>query len=755
MKPHSANTRNGPPLAIQMIAILVCALITAQLVTLALTMVLPPTAAARWSIDEVVEALTNRNLAARLERKTMAGPPDVSGEGWLVSESSLQILASRLNLDPHDVVLAFYTQLPVGGVAVPSRNHPPLALSTGAPSQFKASLGSGRAFSLTSLLINEAHAQPASGGRSPGAGARAGRFPGGGFPAGPAAGGTFPGGQLPDAGQPGSRMPSTRLPGIEFPNDRTLGDRPSDTPERGLNIRRTTQTQPTRPALGSNPDAIANPLYTDLPPGNLAGPDNLPSPGTSPNELGRPGLKALIGDIKGAAVDILRPGNPHLPALPLYAGTHDLHQLDTLMFRNPAPAAATPGAMAKAPPLPDRRQTWRPAPLPIAVHTAPTQQNPGLIEDLNPAAVERGADFTRHVAKELQTSGRPMPIPFRRAKKSLFELASPPFIEGDFIAAARQPNGTWIAVAPRPAPFPNAWQKRVILWFSLSLLITSPLAWLFVRRIVNPLRDFARAAEQLGRDPSAMILPLSGPAEIGRAANAFNQMRNRVRSFVDDRTAMVGAISHDLRTPLTRLRFRIEDVPDAQREGLLKEVSEMEAMISQVIAFIRDASTPGPRERYDFADLVSGSVADAQLVGGDVTLERNAHIPVDVDPVGIRRLLGNLLENAIKYGGGPVRVRLTLLDGEALVDVIDSGDGIPEEEFDHAFEPFYRSEAARRSGQKGTGLGLAVCRSIARAHGGDVSFAHSRDGFLARLALPAAYEPARRKPIEAPLRKVA
>jgi signal transduction histidine kinase len=206
---------------------------------------------------------------------------------------------------------------------------------------------------------------------------------------------------------------------------------------------------------------------------------------------------------------------------------------------------------------------------------------------------------------------------------------------------------------------------------------------------------------------------------------------------------MVGAISHDLRTPLTRLRFRIEYVPDDQREGLLKEVTEMEAMISQVIAFIRDASTPGPRERVDFAELIAGSVADARLVGGRVEIERNANIPVDVDAVGIRRLLGNLLENAVKYGDS-AKVRVSLSGGEAVAEIVDAGPGIPEDEFDRAFEPFYRSETARRSGHAGSGLGLAVCRSIARAHGGDVSFTHGQDGFVARVAVPAAFDPALR-----------
>ncbi|MCJ2184160.1 ATP-binding protein, partial [Novosphingobium sp. 1949] len=360
-----------------------------------------------------------------------------------------------------------------------------------------------------------------------------------------------------------------------------------------------------------------------------------------------------------------------------------------------------------------------------------------------PQVTQSGAPYAHQsvepvASRIVELTSEPQPIPFRREHISLFDMASPPFIEGDFVAAARQPDGQWLAVAPREEPFPNAWQQRVMLWFALSLAIISPLAWLFARRIVVPLRDFARAAEQLGRDPSATILPLSGPAEIGRAANAFNQMRNRLRAFVDDRTAMVGAISHDLRTPLTRLRFRIEDVPDEQRDGLLKEVTEMEAMISQVITFIRDASTPGARERVDFADLIEGSVEDARLVGANIVIDRNAHIPVEVDPVGIRRLLGNLLENAAKYGEN-AHVRVSLREGEAIAEIIDSGPGIPEEEFDRVFEPFYRSESARKSGKKGSGLGLAVCRSIARAHGGDVTFENSRDGFIARVKVPAAF----------------
>ncbi|WP_285020397.1 ATP-binding protein [Novosphingobium sp. fls2-241-R2A-195] len=684
--------RLGMPLAMQMVAILVCALLAAQAVTLALTVILPPRPAERWNMDEVAGALGGGPAPKRLERKAMRGPPDVSGQGWLVSESSRDALARRIGQPANEVVLAFYTQLPVGGVAVPSSGRSPLAVK---------SSGSG---SLSSLLIDEAQAQAIPGGPPASGSAGPTGMPGGGFPGGRMPGGNFPGGGFPGSGgprvpaQPGSSMPRPNLPGGQIGGG-TRGATPG-------------QAGGGRPGAGSASS-----------PGNAAGNTAGIGAGEGGRPIGSPGATRGPGAF---AQPGLTPGIGLAPPSPVIAIAPPIAQ--------PSAAAEPIAETQRAPARPAARSTTT-----AAIPTAAIQPQP--VASAHPVAA---AAAIRAPDVRPQTASSPQPIPFRRVTSSLFDVTSPPFIEGDFVAAARQADGSWLAVAPRAEPFPNAWQTRVMLWFALSLAIVSPLAWLFVRRIVVPLRDFARAAEQLGRDPSATILPLSGPAEIGRAANAFNQMRHRLRAFVDDRTAMVGAISHDLRTPLTRLRFRIEDVPDDQREGLLKEVTEMEAMISQVIAFIRDASTPGPRQRLDFAELIAGSVADWQLVGANVEIERNAHIPVEVDPVGIRRLLGNLLENAVKYGDS-ARVRVSLSGNEAVAEIVDAGPGIPEDEFDRAFEPFYRSEAARKSGRNGSGLGLAVCRSIARAHGGDVSFAHGQDGFVARVTVPAAFVPTLRK----------
>ncbi|SLK10670.1 ATP-binding protein [Novosphingobium mathurense] len=704
MTPPSLPRRFGLPLAMQMIAIIVCALIGAQLVTLALTVILPPSPTARWDLVEVAAALTGKDAGERLERKSMDGPPDVSGQGWLVSESSRQALARRLGRQPGDVVLAFYTQLPVGGVAVPPDAHSPLAVVQSAQSSI-----------FPGLLIEEAQAQSIPGGPPPGGAPSAGGMPGGGFPGGMPPGGSIPHGPAMPAGSP-PRLPSP-------PAGSTASGSIQGLPGGAL---------PRNGAVGSSPGPASGPVQIPSGPGGgaatgSAGQGNRPSqppsgqfPASQPT-TSQPAPRMLVpGGMKGP----ITPAGNALPAV-------------TAIPRSSTPKVAV-------------QPTPKPTAAPDTSLLAPRAE-PGLAPAVpSPLATAPTVDLASRVPSQRQqhtpgtATAEPQPIPFRRTRSSLFDAASPPFIEGDFVAAARQPDGHWLAVAPRAEPFPNSWQKRVTLWFLLSLAIVSPLAWLFARRIVDPLRDFAKAAEQLGRDPSATILPLSGPAEIGRAANAFNQMRYRLRAFVDDRTAMVGAISHDLRTPLTRLRFRIEDVADEQREGLLKEVTEMEQMISQVITFIRDASTPGPREHLDFAELIAGSVADAQLVGGDVEIEQNAHIPVEIDPVGMRRLLGNLLENAVKYGER-ARVRVRLSGDEAIAEIVDTGPGIPEDEFDRAFEPFYRSEAARKSGRTGSGLGLAVCRSIARAHGGDVSFAHGADGFTARVSVPVAANPVLRK----------
>lgn len=697
------------PLGVQMLGLLVGVLIVAQFATLALTVLIPPASPKRWDIEEVARMLLGKADSENLEFRSMKGPPDISGSGWLVSETSREALARRLGQRVDHVVLAFYTQLPVGGVTVPADgSRGPMAMADPLENA-----------SLTSALIGTAHAQGMRGGPMggpgngfPGGGFPGGGFPGGGFPGGGVPGGGVPGGGIPGGGHPGGGAPGGGVTGGGIPGGHAPG--------------------------GQMPGGIQN--------GAPAGAGGAPAGGVS-----RPAISTITNTTNSTTSQQVQTGGPTRVTGPSIAGQGPVGPGAT----GPGMAGMGPAAMGGA---------GMPPPMTAPIHTeqysvmaapTPTLRNNGSASELAPmASIAPPARPVMGARDDLSTGemvptprvaatspapiGIPQPIPFREARGAL-SFTTPPFIEGDFVAALRQSDGSWIAVAPRAEPFPNRWQKRVMIWFLLSLLVTVPLALMFARRIVKPLEGFVRAAEVLGRDPAADVVRLSGPAEVGRAARAFNQMRDRLRAFVDDRTAMVGAISHDLRTPLTRLRFRLEDVPDDQRDALLAEVDEMEMMISQVISFIRDASTPGARQRIDLAELVRDAVEDARVMGDRVRLDVVTPIRVEVDPLGIRRLLGNLLENALKYGH-QARVRVLVNEQGAVAEIVDNGPGIALEDRERAFEPFFRCEQAIESDKPGSGLGLAVCRSIARAHGGDVLLEQREEGFVAKLVLPTLYD---------------
>lgn len=311
-----------------------------------------------------------------------------------------------------------------------------------------------------------------------------------------------------------------------------------------------------------------------------------------------------------------------------------------------------------------------------------------------------------------------------------------PFIFGDFKLAIQQDDGRWTIVEPKPAFRFDSWQQRILLILALSVLCVSPLAWLFARRLSGPISAFAGAAERLGRDPRAAPLTLSGSAEVIAASNAFNMMQERLRRYVEDRTAMIGAVAHDLRTPLTRLRFRIEATPDDIRAKLASDIDQMEAMIAATMAFVRDTTRPAERTKLELASLLESVIDEAAETGGQAVVERGEKIIIDGDPVALRRLLTNLVDNGLKYGGS-VQGRVHVKDRLAVIEIDDDGPGIAPTELDRVFEPFFRSEPSRNRETGGIGLGLAVVRSVARAHGGDVTL-HNRPtgGLRARVELP-------------------
>jgi signal transduction histidine kinase len=258
-----------------------------------------------------------------------------------------------------------------------------------------------------------------------------------------------------------------------------------------------------------------------------------------------------------------------------------------------------------------------------------------------------------------------------------------------------------------------------------------------VRRVTAPLGNIAQAAERLGKDIAVAPLAEIGTIEMRRAAQAFNGMQARLRRFVNDRTRMLAAISHDLRTPLTLLRLRAEDVENAEeRERMLATIDDMIVMIEATLAFARDEASAEPRRRIDLTALVASVVDDMAAAGRAVTMAASPSVICECEPGALKRTVSNLIDNAVKYGKA-AHVAIETIPGTVTIIVDDEGPGIPEEELGQVFQPFYRVEESRSRETGGIGLGLAIAQSIAQAHGGEITLSNRPEGGLrATIALP-------------------
>jgi signal transduction histidine kinase len=228
-----------------------------------------------------------------------------------------------------------------------------------------------------------------------------------------------------------------------------------------------------------------------------------------------------------------------------------------------------------------------------------------------------------------------------------------------------------------------------------------------------------------------------GPQELRTAATAFNRMQERLRRFLEDRTQMLAAISHDLRAPLARLRLRAELVADGeQQRKIVDELDLMNAMIDSTLAFARDESRQEPRRLVDIGVLIGDICEDVADTGGKVSYVGSRGVDVPCRPTLVRRAVANLIDNALKHGRA-ARVRIDREGDRVVIVVDDDGPGIPLDEQERVFAPFYRLAAARDPGKAGVGLGLSVARTVAREHGGDICLINrSGGGLSARLELP-------------------
>lgn len=308
---------------------------------------------------------------------------------------------------------------------------------------------------------------------------------------------------------------------------------------------------------------------------------------------------------------------------------------------------------------------------------------------------------------------------------------------GDLLVQVALPQDQWALLNVSGANFKFSWQRlavRMGIWF----LIIGLFSVVAARRLAEPIGDFGRAAEQLGTGQDVSPLAERGPRELRVATRAFNQMQERLRRFLEDRTRMLAAISHDLRTPLARLRLRAEFIEDEdQRAETRADLDAMSQMIRATLDFARDDALREQANLVDLGVLVADICDDIAELGGDVLLADASHISARCQPTAIRRAVANLVENAVKYGGG-ARVELVREANGVVIVVDDHGPGIPVDEQERVFAPFYRLEQSRNRDTGGVGLGLAVSRNIAREHGGDVKLSNrTPSGLRARLELPA------------------
>lgn len=304
-----------------------------------------------------------------------------------------------------------------------------------------------------------------------------------------------------------------------------------------------------------------------------------------------------------------------------------------------------------------------------------------------------------------------------------------------FAASVRQPDGRWATVEP-PRGLLSPWQQRVLLALAISMLLLAPLVWWMARRLTRPIRVFADAAERLGADPEAEPLAPSGPSEVRTAIHAFNDMQASLRNHMRQRSQTIAAIAHDLRTPLTRLRFRAELAPEGVRDRMASDIEEMDALIAQAMAFVRGETTPERREPMDLDALTADIAQGFAETGADVAFSGGGALRISGDPAALRRALANLIANALQYSGA-ARVKAFASDGAAVVLVEDDGPGLAEDELEAVFEPFQRGERSRNRETGGAGLGLTVARQAARASGGDVTLERrSAGGLAARLHIP-------------------
>lgn len=306
-----------------------------------------------------------------------------------------------------------------------------------------------------------------------------------------------------------------------------------------------------------------------------------------------------------------------------------------------------------------------------------------------------------------------------------------------FVAEVALSDGTSVVFDSRQPQETLTWPYRLIGSLAILLAAVIALSLIAVRWATRPLKTLADAADELGRDIHRPPLPETGPVEVERAARAFNAMQAKLAGLLRERTDMLAAMSHDLKTPITRLRLRAEllDDPDLKaRFGA--DFEELETMVSRTLDFVRGLGSDETPQPVDMNALLQSVQADMQETGNDVALEGTALAPYVGRALALKRCITNLVDNAVRYGGS-ARIRVEDDAGALRIRISDDGPGIPAADLERVFDPFVRLDRSRNRETGGTGLGLSIARSIVNAHGGTLTLANRREGGLeATLTLP-------------------
>lgn len=343
----------------------------------------------------------------------------------------------------------------------------------------------------------------------------------------------------------------------------------------------------------------------------------------------------------------------------------------------------------------------------------------------------------RIVVSFAENGGRRNPSPETATLREMLESDNPDTAHDILNISLQLEDTVWlnfIGAIPKPAPAGLLWAGAYILTVTAGIAAIS--IWL-VWRVTAPLTNFAQAAERLGKNLRAEQLPEAGPTEVAQASKAFNAMQNRLRRLVENRTQIMAAISHDLRTPITLIRLRAELMEDSEHQTkTLETLDEMEAMVASVLDFTKATFHDEPQRQVDLSALVGAICDDRADAGADVTLEAPARLLYVCRRVELKRALANLIDNAIKYGGA---ARVSVKEEPDAISIVidDDGPGIPDDQIETVFMPFNRIDTSRAQGG-GVGLGLSIAQTIIHGHGGTLRLENRDSGGLrAYVSLPA------------------